>query len=122
LRDPHALLLEEPTSALDPPNALLVVETVSRIPTTAGLSIVAVTHQPELVRRLGGGLLYLVKGRVEAFESIDRPGAGAVADARLQALLPGERIPSAASDARARRQAPSIYPSGSSPSPASWLL
>ena len=99
LRDPQALLLDEPTSALDPPNALLVVETVSRLRTTRGLSIVAVTHQPELVRRLGGGLLYLVKGRVEAFESIDGPGAGAVADARLQAFLAGERIPSAASDA-----------------------
>src|SRR5207244_3563062 len=78
---------------------VLVGETVSRLRSARGLSIVAVTHQPELVRRLGGGLLYLVKGRVEAFESIDGPGAGAVADARLQAFLAGERIPSAASDA-----------------------
>ena len=31
LRDPQALLLDEPTSALDPPNAALVVETVSRL-------------------------------------------------------------------------------------------
>lgn len=93
------LLLDEPTSALDPPNALLVVETVSRLRTARGLSIVAVTHQPDLVRRLGGGLLYLVRGRVEAFESIDGPDAGAVADARLQAFLAGERTPSAASDA-----------------------
>src|SRR5437870_5511374 len=99
LRDPQALLLDEPTSALDPPNALLVVETVSRLRTTRGLSIVAVTDQPDLVRRLGGGLMYLVKGRVEAFESIDGPGAGAVVDARLQAFLAGERVPSAASDA-----------------------
>jgi ABC-type multidrug transport system fused ATPase/permease subunit len=99
LRDPQALLLDEPTSALDPPNALLVVETVSRLRTARGLSIVAVTHQPDLVRRLGGGLLYLVRGRVEAFESIDGPDAGAVADARLQAFLAGERTPSAASDA-----------------------
>src|SRR5207249_647852 len=64
LRDPQALLLDEPTSALDPPNALLVVETISRLCLARGLSIVAVTHQPDLVRRLGGGLLYLVKGRV----------------------------------------------------------
>ena len=99
LRDPQALLLDEPTSALDPPNALLVVETVSRLRTVRGLSIVAVTHQPDLVRRLGGGLLYLVKGRVEAFESIDGPDAGAAADARLQAFLAGERISGAASDA-----------------------
>jgi putative ABC transport system ATP-binding protein len=99
LRDPQALLLDEPTSALDPPNALLVVETISRLRAGRGLSIVAVTHQAELVRRLGGGLLYLVKGRVEAFESVDGPGAGAVADARLRAFLAGEQIPGAASGA-----------------------
>jgi len=99
LRDPQALLLDEPTSALDPPNALLVVETISRLRAARGLSIVAVTHQADLVRRLGGGLLYLVKGRVEAFESIDGPGGGAVVDARLRAFLAGEQIPGAASDA-----------------------
>ena len=46
-------------------------ETISRLRAARGLSIVAVTHQPDLVRRLGGGLLYLVKGHVQAFESID---------------------------------------------------
>jgi ABC-type multidrug transport system fused ATPase/permease subunit len=80
------------------PQALLVVETISRLRAARGLSIVAVTHQAELVRRLGGGLLYLVKGRVEAFESVDGPGAGAVRDARLRAFLAGEQIPGAASD------------------------
>jgi ABC-type multidrug transport system fused ATPase/permease subunit len=99
LRDPQALLLDEPTSALDPPNALLVAETVSRLRTARGLSVVAVTHQPELVRRLSGGLLYLVKGRVEAFESIDGPDAGTVGDPRLQAFLAGAQIPDARSDA-----------------------
>jgi ABC-type multidrug transport system fused ATPase/permease subunit len=98
LRDPQALLLDEPTSALDPPNSLLVVETISRLRAARGLSIVAVTHQADLVRRLGGGLLYLVKGRVEAFESVDGPGAGAVRDARLRAFLAGEQIPGAVSD------------------------
>lgn len=97
LRDPQALLLDEPTSALDPPNALLVVETVYRLCLARGLSIVAVTHQPDLVRRLGGGLLYLVKGRVEAFASIDGAGAGAATDARLRAFLAGEQIPGGAS-------------------------
>jgi ABC-type multidrug transport system fused ATPase/permease subunit len=97
LRDPQALLLDEPTSALDPPNALLVVETISRLQATRGLSIVAVTHQPDLARRLGGGLLYLVKGRVEAFESIDGRDAGAVADIRLRAFLAGEQAPGGSS-------------------------
>jgi len=77
LRAPQALLLDEPTSALDPPNAALVVETICRLRDARGLSIVAVTHAPELVRRLGGALLYLVKGHVQP------------ADERLQDFLAG---------------------------------
>jgi ABC-type multidrug transport system fused ATPase/permease subunit len=90
LRDPQALLLDEPTSALDPPNAALVVETVSRLRELRRLTIVAVTHQPELVRRLGGCLLYLVQGEVLAYERAD----GGVTDARLQAFLAGEHASS----------------------------
>ena len=89
LGDPRVLLLDEPTSALDPPNAALVVETVSRLRERRGLSIVAVTHQPELVRRLGGFLMYLVRGEVCAYERVDDPAARA--DARLHAFLAGER-------------------------------
>jgi ABC-type methionine transport system ATPase subunit len=92
LRDPQALLLDEPTSALDPPNALLVVETVSRLCAVRGLSIVTATHQPDLVHRLGGGLLYLIKGRVEAFHSLDALDANAPMDPRLRAFLAGEKL------------------------------
>ena len=87
LRDPQALLLDEPTSALDPPNAALVVETVSRLRERRQLTIVAITHQTDFVRRLGGSLLYLVGGEVLAYERAD----GATTDARLQAFLAGER-------------------------------
>jgi putative ABC transport system ATP-binding protein len=87
LGNPQALLLDEPTSALDPPNAALVVETVSRLRELRRLTIVAVTHQPELVRRLHGCLLYLVQGEVAAYERAE----GGVTDARLQAFLSGER-------------------------------
>jgi UDP-glucose/iron transport system ATP-binding protein len=93
LRDPQALLLDEPTSALDPPNVALVVETICGLRASRGLTIVAVTHQAELVRRLGGSLLYLVKGRIDARESVD--GGAPIADARLQAFLAGERVPGA---------------------------
>jgi putative ABC transport system ATP-binding protein len=86
LRDAQALLLDEPTSALDPPNAKLVIETVCRLRDARGLSIVAVTHTPELVRRLGGALLFLVKGRVQAYERVD---ASAVTNGQLQAFLSG---------------------------------
>ena len=98
LRNPEALLLDEPTSALDPPNATLVIETVSRLREARRLSIVAVTHQPDFVRRLGGTLLYLVKGRVEARASLDGPSP-ALGDARLQAFLAG-KLPPASSEAR----------------------
>ena len=56
------------------------------------------THQPDFVRRLGGTLLYLVKGRVEASASLDGSSA-ALADPRLQAFLAGE-LPSAPSEPR----------------------
>jgi putative ABC transport system ATP-binding protein len=85
LRDPQALLLDEPTSALDPPNAMLV-ETICRLRDTRGPTIVAVTHTAELVRRLGGALLYLVKGRVQAYEPVQGDG---IIDERLQAFLSG---------------------------------
>jgi ABC-type methionine transport system ATPase subunit len=91
LRDPQALLLDEPTSALDPPNTALVTETISRLRETRRLSIVAVTHQPELVRRLGGDLLYLVKGTVRAYEHVDAAMAAVGRDTTLQAFLAGER-------------------------------
>jgi putative ABC transport system ATP-binding protein len=86
LREPQALLLDEPTSALDPPNALLVVDAICRLRDSRGLTVVSVTHTPELVRRLGGALLYLVKGRVQAYEPVHAAG---VTDERLQAFLGG---------------------------------
>ena len=85
LGDPQALLLDEPTSALDPPNVALVAETVSRLRERYQLTIVAVTHQPDLVRRLGGGLLYLVGGAVLAHARAD----GTISDSRLHAFLSG---------------------------------
>jgi putative ABC transport system ATP-binding protein len=90
LGDPHALLLDEPTSALDPPNAALVVDAVARLRDARGLTIVAVSHQPELVRRLGGALVYLVRGEVQASEQVDEVAARHPTDARLQAFLAGE--------------------------------
>jgi ABC-type methionine transport system ATPase subunit len=89
LREPQALLLDEPTSALDPPNATLVVETVCRLRETRRLTIAVVTHSPELVRQLGGALLYLVKGQVQSYERLDGGANGAIVDQRLQAFLAG---------------------------------
>jgi len=91
LGDPEALLVDEPTAALDPPNAAMVVDTISGLRQSRALTIVAATHQPELIRRLGGCLLYLVKGRPEAYECIDGV-APTITDGRLRAFLAGERF------------------------------
>ncbi len=99
LRDPQVLLLDEPTSALDPPNVTRVVEVIARLREARGLSLIAVTHQPELARRLGGGLLYLVGGQVQAYERLVGDASPAVIDARLHAFLAGARPPAARSDA-----------------------
>jgi ABC-type methionine transport system ATPase subunit len=90
LSDPEALLLDEPTSALDPPNTALVIEAILRLRRTRALTIVAVTHQTELLRKLGGHLLYLVQGRVHSLSCIDGVDLSAIGDARLQAFLAGE--------------------------------
>ncbi|HME73233.1 MAG TPA: ABC transporter ATP-binding protein [Myxococcota bacterium] len=90
LTDPDALLLDEPTSALDPPNVALVTEAILRLRQTRALTIVAVTHQTDLVRKLGGYLLYLVRGRVHAYTCMDGVDPSAIVDTRLQAFLAGE--------------------------------
>jgi UDP-glucose/iron transport system ATP-binding protein len=90
LTDPEALLLDEPTSALDPPNVALVTEAILRLRQTRALTIVAVTHQTDLVRKLGGHLLYLVGGRVHTYTCMDGVDPSAIADTRLQAFLAGE--------------------------------
>jgi len=93
LGDPDALLLDEPTSALDPPNAALVVETISRLRAAHRLAIVAVTHQPELVRRLGGSLLYLEKGERKACEAVEEVVGRPQSDPRIRAFLAGRASP-----------------------------
>ena len=69
LRDPQALVPDEPIPARAAAGALLAIATTSELRRTPGLSIVAVTHRPALVRRVGGSLLYVVLRRVQRFES-----------------------------------------------------
>ena len=69
-----------------------MVDAIFALRKSRGLTIVAVTHQPELIRRLGGCLLYLVNGRAETYECVDDL-APVITDPRLRAFLAGDRLP-----------------------------
>jgi len=65
---PEVLLLDEPTSSLDPASAAAVEETVTRL-ANEGLTVVLVSHDADQARRLADCALVLSAGRlVEAGE------------------------------------------------------
>lgn len=77
---PDVLLLDEPTSALDPRSLGVVADLIIALASRRALAVVTATHQPELVRRLGGSVLLLEGGRAHADAS----------DAAIEAFLEGE--------------------------------
>jgi ABC-type multidrug transport system fused ATPase/permease subunit len=64
LGGPEILLLDEPTSALDARSLQLVVDTITQLNRVKGLTLIVVTHQAELIHRLGGRVLFLEGGRI----------------------------------------------------------
>jgi D-methionine transport system ATP-binding protein len=61
---PRVLLCDEPTSALDAETAKHVTELLATLSHELGLTVVFVTHQLELVRRLADEVLVLDAGRI----------------------------------------------------------
>jgi tungstate transport system ATP-binding protein len=62
-RDPDLLLLDEPTANLDPA-ATRSLEEVVREAAHSGIKVVMASHDLGQVRRLGGRVLFLVRGKV----------------------------------------------------------
>jgi putative ABC transport system ATP-binding protein len=62
LPEPDVLLLDEPTSSLDPRSLAVVSDLVLSLQSHRSLAVVAATHQPELLRRLGGDVLLVEAG------------------------------------------------------------
>jgi tungstate transport system ATP-binding protein len=62
-RDPEVLLLDEPTASLDPA-ATKAVEDIIQSFAASGIKIVMATHDLGQARRLGGEIVFLVRGRV----------------------------------------------------------
>lgn len=69
---PEILLLDEPTSALDSRSLHLVVDTISQLNRVKGLTLIVVTHQAELIHRLGGRVLFLEGGRIVREEGVEQ--------------------------------------------------
>jgi len=64
LGGPEILLLDEPTSALDARSLHLVADLITQLNRVRGLTLIVVTHQAELIHRLGGRVLLLEKGQI----------------------------------------------------------
>ncbi|MFQ6604670.1 MAG: ATP-binding cassette domain-containing protein [Fidelibacterota bacterium] len=64
LNQPEVLLLDEPTAQLDPPLARRILKTVSELTRDKQLSLVIVSHHPELIRSLVDDTVYLDRGRI----------------------------------------------------------
>jgi ABC-type methionine transport system ATPase subunit len=63
--EPRALLLDEPTAALDPPSARELLDQVVRLNEADGLTMVLVTHRLEDARRFGTHTMVLDGGKVK---------------------------------------------------------
>ncbi|HEY5609233.1 MAG TPA: ATP-binding cassette domain-containing protein [Alphaproteobacteria bacterium] len=62
-RDPEVLFLDEPTASLDPAATKAVEDIVVSV-AVAGIKIVLTTHDLGQARRIGGDIVFLVRGRV----------------------------------------------------------
>ena len=89
--DPDILLLDEPTSSLDPANVAMIEEIIKRIRRERGTTIVIATHNIYQVKRIADRVGILLNGELIEVNSIKRifetPD-----DARTKAFINGEMI------------------------------
>lgn len=89
--DPEILLLDEPTSNLDPANVAKIEEIIKRIRSERGTTIVIATHNIPQVRRIADRVGVLLNGELIEVNSIEGIFT-APKDARSAAFLKGEMI------------------------------
>ncbi|CAM3887623.1 metal ABC transporter ATP-binding protein [Alicyclobacillus pomorum] len=75
VRNPDLLLLDEPTSNLDPGGQEMVVELVNQIRQERGTTVLLVTHDMHIAAKYSDRILYLTRGRyaIGRVEDIVRP-------------------------------------------------
>lgn len=64
VQEPRIILADEPTASLDPRNAILVMEALTRINREYGISIICNLHSLDLARKYCGRLIGMSAGRV----------------------------------------------------------
>ncbi|HEY3376303.1 MAG TPA: ATP-binding cassette domain-containing protein [Armatimonadota bacterium] len=80
---PEALLLDEPTSALDEESAGVMLAALLQRNAEAGLTLIMVTHSPDVLRRFQGEVLLLRDGRAELYPDAES-ALGAVDRAKIR--------------------------------------
>ncbi len=101
---PSALVLDEPTSQLDPQGADDVLAAITRLNADLGTTILIAEHRLERAAPLASHAILVAEGRVERYDTpaavvADYPGAPAVT--QLGRLLGWEALPLTVRDARA---------------------
>lgn len=93
---PEVLLLDEPTSALDRPTADQLTETLREVCRRGGLTVLLVTHDLDLARRLADHVGFLADGRMleegAPGDFFDRPRCEALRLFLARPGLPGESM------------------------------
>ncbi|WP_294565837.1 methionine ABC transporter ATP-binding protein [uncultured Arthrobacter sp.] len=85
--DPTVLLCDEPTSALDPATTDEILDLIRDLADTLGLTVLIITHEMNVVKRICDSVSLLEKGRVVEQGPL-REVAGSLNGRLVQALLP----------------------------------
>lgn len=89
-KSPEILFLDEPTASLDPAQTKAVEEIIASV-AARGVKIVMATHDLGEARRLGGEIVFLVKGRVAEQSPVARFFSHPVSDVARR-FIAGELI------------------------------
>jgi len=73
MAEPDILFLDEPTSGVDLPSQERILETLSELNADAGMTILLVAHQLELVSRAARRFLWVAGGRVDEVTAAELP-------------------------------------------------
>ncbi|MEM4852111.1 MAG: energy-coupling factor transporter ATPase [Thermofilum sp.] len=94
-REPELLILDEPTSDLDPAGKEEVVQALESVRVSLDATVVMVEHEPELIEKFADWLLVLDEGRV-AMEGTPREVYSRLEEAKKHAAYPPEHYELAA--------------------------